>query len=1422
MAELPRDMAIQPFCIYMRTIIDKNTREIIRKTLAGVLVGVFLFTSTIGWAEEERLSSARTEGIAFSSHPADNTKLAPPSKLNSDEFKYSLTVAAICNHVERDGNLDDKSYLNDVSARLGAMANPQVFEKANEASSKTTALYQNPKEPWFGEGLSKIAGDYNGNYAYSMGDLVIHNGKGILLLGGTGAGKTKLAHALIMAGAKYGGSDGIDLLRIGDALIGGVNPEQLRNPLRYRTGNAGFEKDSPTTDFMPAPEFVPIDAIVVVKMEEDVSEPTMRSYTSLPLSVQNNPAINRLLHSLGSGLALNKVTEIGLPPIINAENAKSLANKILLSTSNNITVLQYEIIIEIPNEGLAIRYFDPTKANVVTPYSDISKLSTKAIGPRLHRQIIHRIKALPAPAKDVPPNNASMNSTSSYRTLQENNVLPSFTVKTAYTGVVAVPCIDIGQTNVRVNFVMRNLLDGKVDQNKPIAFENIAEYSKKVEELRRGKGFIQNLLTFVDDAIKQGQAKLSVNGTPVVLHIGIGATAAFNADGGVYPGTATDLSELEGENLIALILGKIGKRWKASVNNDGVVQVNYLAQQFLNSSLCDKINPAALKIGKIIGFVPGTGFGAGGFFVNDRRELVPMPGPQQFYDIKLPNDKIPDDFCGSWFAEQAQRLGFSSAETMSDTLKYPDNPKYADVAAVYQESAKAFAEIIKKTHAGAGEKTTVKYPEFWTNVKNTSVFILGGLIVKTLQIKEIMDKAIRAELKGLPVEIVYQDDILADFASTQYDTEKYKAYVGIISSSLLIPKDELQNSTELEAFEKKLEDIAEKLGLKDRIKSGTKFALHIGDNLKIGDPSGSKTHEIFNAAFTTLDKDIIYLPYEVPENDVSKFEQIVRLVVANKKIIGFDTGAPFKLHIQGAIPHINIQRGGEETGIDFVYKDLEGNIFGGNWNGDAWARWHESQFGRSSLKDKRVVILGGCGPTGVSIATSLLERKIVSLCVTDINMESGKRVTETLKSKFTDIPIEFIEADDRAIALKVSEADIIINATGVGKKDASQSPLSDEVHKTIRQGTHVMDLNYRPHPTNAFLEKSRNNGAIIFNGTGLMIFVNTIHAAKAIIASGEYPESAFDKLLEQISCAMSLYAEENGLNQGALKVNESISKTAPPASGMSPNATSPNFTPALPSVIEGERRSSSGIIEKIDLKMHEYITKAKIMFKDMLGEDKPYTLLRVPVEAIESVGIDNIKDFLTTFQEAPNGYVELYYMSGVSEVTESVYQKYGLRKKALPAGFKRTRENTVTLFAALKGEEINQSIIVSRLGSINITPENTILSPIGLQHDPAGLVRATILGLKIMGIARQIKGGKTIDRDAIHVEILNQLRDVIDPSDFKNFNLTPDDIIALATGNINNILTALKKLIKLLPITPINAEELRQIYEHAKAVITAA
>src|SRR3989338_198185 len=110
----------------IKPMLENTDAIFIKKTLTVILVGVFLFTNTLSWAKEERLFSTAIENKSFSSCPADDTKLAPPSKLDSEDFKYSLTVGAICKHIEHDGNLDDKSYLNDVLARLDAEKNRNI------------------------------------------------------------------------------------------------------------------------------------------------------------------------------------------------------------------------------------------------------------------------------------------------------------------------------------------------------------------------------------------------------------------------------------------------------------------------------------------------------------------------------------------------------------------------------------------------------------------------------------------------------------------------------------------------------------------------------------------------------------------------------------------------------------------------------------------------------------------------------------------------------------------------------------------------------------------------------------------------------------------------------------------------------------------------------------------------------------------------------------------------------------------------------------------------------------------------------------------------------------------------------------------------------------------------------------------------
>lgn len=234
-----------------------------------------------------------------------------------------------------------------------------------------------------------------------------------------------------------------------------------------------------------------------------------------------------------------------------------------------------------------------------------------------------------------------------------------------------------------------------------------------------------------------------------------------------------------------------------------------------------------------------------------------------------------------------------------------------------------------------------------------------------------------------------------------------------------------------------------------------------------------------------------------------------------------------------------------------------------------------------------------------------------------------------------------------------------------------------------------------------------------------------------------------------------------------------------------------------------------------------YVEENKDLITTLLADSSEDLLLRVPVEIIELIGIANTKDFLGSFQSSPNGYLELYYMSGNDKVSDTVYQKYGLKREALPEGFKKTRCNTITVFPALRGEEVSSMTILTRLGDMDIRPTDTILSPAGLQNDLAGLVRSTIFGLKIMHIARQQKELGEIDDDFLS-ETVDCYKELCKTQNIKGFNLTKQDIISIASGSANQLITALNKIIKLLPIQPVDTEELRYIYEYAKKVLLAA
>jgi hypothetical protein len=215
-------------------------------------------------------------------------------------------------------------------------------------------------------------------------------------------------------------------------------------------------------------------------------------------------------------------------------------------------------------------------------------------------------------------------------------------------------------------------------------------------------------------------------------------------------------------------------------------------------------------------------------------------------------------------------------------------------------------------------------------------------------------------------------------------------------------------------------------------------------------------------------------------------------------------------------------------------------------------------------------------------------------------------------------------------------------------------------------------------------------------------------------------------------------------------------------------------------------------------------------------------LIRIPVEALEASSPE-AAGFLAEFEKYAKGalYIELFSLTSRGEVAPEIYARHGIAKQALPEMLRaeaRNRENTVTICPVFN-EELSLRD-TSYMQREDMQPTRTILSPVGYSYDKAGMIRSVLLGLRLSVIAKD----RYRPADPFVSYTLAQYRDycVSQGIEVKDFNLTGEDLINIATGNVNEAIRAINKLIKLLPIVPLNIEELKMIYQRAREALIRA
>ncbi|MFA5103716.1 MAG: hypothetical protein WC527_00835 [Candidatus Margulisiibacteriota bacterium] len=374
---------------------------------------------------------------------------------------------------------------------------------------------------------------------------------------------------------------------------------------------------------------------------------------------------------------------------------------------------------------------------------------------------------------------------------------------------ITYPVVGFGGTNVRCGIVSRQTQGGRFVGMPQIVHIDKLTCARKDIPLDTGCGTrsvvdLARTLSMAADSFKSsGQ---------LVKFVGIDAPGAWLEEGIPYRGTTFNIPDLQGYKLADNFAQMLGPGWRAAVENDGVSHVLAIVQILLgNLKKFPEISEILSKQGsKLAGFVPGTGFGAGAFRINNGFAR-PIPGPQQFFDIALwagPDVMhcgwvTPETACaGVGFTFQAMKtlLGTRYKEeeltgefltrlafAQDSTIKKDEREAAIEI---YRQAAKGLATTMELTYDGGDPKMSRKMAvndpphlesSFWKSVKSTRVFLLGGWLTDPAVkgfISDELSRLLAGHRKGL--HFIFADDIpgVSEMAEPE-----------LIGASLLIPKE---------------------------------------------------------------------------------------------------------------------------------------------------------------------------------------------------------------------------------------------------------------------------------------------------------------------------------------------------------------------------------------------------------------------------------------------------------------------------------------------------------------------------------------------------------------------------------------------------------------------------------------------------------
>ena len=232
---------------------------------------------------------------------------------------------------------------------------------------------------------------------------------------------------------------------------------------------------------------------------------------------------------------------------------------------------------------------------------------------------------------------------------------------------------------------------------------------------------------------------------------------------------------------------------------------------------------------------------------------------------------------------------------------------------------------------------------------------------------------------------------------------------------------------------------------------------------------------IHNSAFEATNTNGVYLAWEVDATDLAETVANIR----RYQMYGINLSMPYKEQV---IPYLD-QLSEEACLIGAVNTvvNREGTLIGYNTDGKGFFKSLPS----FKISGKRMVLLGAGGAAKAILAQAILDGvSQVSVFVRSASIEKTRPYLEKLQNETGFKADLFALEDVSELQARITDSDLLVNATSVGMDGVSQ-PIPTSI--VLPEKLLVADVIYQPFET-PFLKWARNQGNQSINGLGMLLY----------------------------------------------------------------------------------------------------------------------------------------------------------------------------------------------------------------------------------------------------------------------------------------------------------------------------------------------